>query len=212
MSKLIRKSTPGPAVVIGERYQDTEREVLAEQPLRRFFPSVEIEIDPDGSRQIPVLAALRIVQEHQQRLNATRQSAFDEGYQAGVTQGRAEGAAQTEQVLKQFDGAIKDAVSQREQLLEQARQKLFDLVMQISRKVTFDAVKVDPDCTLAIINRVIDSLVDRSRLKINVNPEHYPHIKENINRFADDTSLVKDLTIEADPRVRVGGGLIETPA
>ncbi|MEW5993910.1 MAG: FliH/SctL family protein [Candidatus Zixiibacteriota bacterium] len=211
MSKLIRCSAPGPTVVVGSKHRDVEHEALAEQQLRRVFPSVDVVVGPDGVKQVPVTEAVKIVRDHEGHLSRTRQVAYDEGFAAGYEKGRAEGRTETQQVLGKFDTAISDAVRQRQQLLEQARRKILDLVIQLSRKVTFDAVSVDPESTMQIINAVIDTLVDKSRLKIKVNPEHFPTVRENIDRFLPDSADIKDLTIEPDPRVRYGGCLIETP-
>ena len=115
------------------------------------------------------------------------------------------------EVLSQFEAAIKDAIDQRAAMLEEARQGILDLVLLISRKVTFDAVEADPELTLKMIDGVINSLLDRSRLKIKVNPDHLPIVEQNIDNFLKGSATIKEIKIEADPRVRHGGCFIETP-
>ena len=83
--------------------------------------------------------------------------------------------------------------------------------MQISRKVTFDAVSIDPDATLHIISKVVDSLVDKSFIKIKVNPDHLPIVEQSIDKFLKNNSMIKEIKIEPDSRVSFGGCLIETP-
>ena len=114
-------------------------------------------------------------------------------------------------MLQQFNQAIADAITQREILLNEAREKILELVIQISRKVTFDALTVDPESTLMMIRGVIEGLVDRSKLKIKVNPDHLPIVEQNIDQFVPKSATLKEVTIEADARVRYGGCLIETP-
>ena len=92
-------------------------------------------------------------------MDRTSREGYDRGHQEGLRTGLLEGT----KVLKQLEGAIKDAVTQREILLEDAKRKILDLVVKISQKVTFDAIQVDPETTLSMINGVIDTLVDRSR-------------------------------------------------
>ena len=62
-----------------------------------------------------------------------------------------------------------------------------------------------------MIRGVIDSLIDRSRLKIKVNPDHLPIVEQNIDRFLEGSTTIKELAIEPDPRVKHGGCFIETP-
>ena len=211
MSKLIRSGALGPAVPVGEKHLDVEHQAQAEQTLRHCFPAVNLINGPDGARLIPVIESQKIVAEHESRLRQEKEQAYREGYQAGVEQARTEARAEMRGVLQRFDEAIRDAVEQRERILLEAKQKILELVILISRKVTFDAANTDPEITLSIISGVIDTLVDRSRLRIKVRPDHYPYIKENVERFATDSALIKSLTVEPDPRVKCGGCLIETP-
>lgn len=211
MSKIIRQSTPAPTVYIGERHLDFEREELAESKLGSIFPPVSVITDADGAKLIPIQEIFKMERVYKEEKLKARQSGHDEGYQTGLNQGRAEGRAQAEKVLQQLDQAIKDAVQQRETLLSEAKQKILDLVIQISRKVTFDAVTVDPETTLTMISGVIDALIDRSKLKIKVNPDHLPIVEQNIERFMVSSATIKEISVEPDPRVRYGGCLIETP-
>jgi flagellar assembly protein FliH len=121
------------------------------------------------------------------------------------------GLDEARKVLKQFEKAVEDAVAQRIELLEEAKQKILEMVIQISRKVTFDALQIDPETTMAMIEGVINQLVDRSRLRIKVHPTHLPQMEQSMNRFLSSSTSIKELTFEADPRVRIGGCFIETP-
>jgi len=190
---------------------DFQKEVLAEQELSRVFPEVSVITRADGAKMIPIQETFKMVPVFEDQTQAAYRSGHEEGYQTGLNQGREEGRAEAERVLRQFQQAIKDAVEQRETLLREAKSKILDLVMQISRKVTFEAVSVDPQATLSIINGVVDSLVDRSKLKIKVNPEHLPLIEQNMERLKKESSTFKEISVEPDPRVRYGGCFIETP-
>jgi flagellar biosynthesis/type III secretory pathway protein FliH len=96
-------------------------------------------------------------------------------------------------------------------LLEDARQHILELVLKVSKKVTFDALEINPEATLVMIQGVISQLVDRSSLRIKVHPDHLPLVEQGMDSFLQSSTAIKDLTFEADPRVRVGGCFIETP-
>ena len=106
---------------------------------------------------------------------------------------------------------MKDAVRQREVLYEEAHSRILDLVTKISRKVTFEAARIDPEITAQIISGTIKRLVDKSRIKVKVHPDHLPLLEQQIDHFRGDSTAIKELTIEADSRVRYGGCFIETP-
>lgn len=207
MSKIIRQSIPAPAVYIGEKHLDLDKESNAEKRLGNLFPVVSVITDPDGARLIPIQEVYKIEQLLNEQLDNAQEQGYKRGYEAGLQQGLDEAA----KVLQQLDQAIKNAVTQREALFEEARERILDLIITISRKVTFDAVEADPEVTLKMIDGVIDSLTDRSKLKIKVNPQHLPIIEQNVDRFLKGSTTIKELSVEADPRVQYGGCFIETP-
>jgi flagellar assembly protein FliH len=206
-SKIIRKPVSGSAIFIGERHLDFDVESKAEKHLGVLFPVVSVITDADGAKLIPVQEVFKMEEILKKELEKAHQEGYEQGYQAGLNKGLEEAT----KVSEQFDLAIKDAVGQREAILEEAREKVLELVIEISRKVTFDAIEVDPDTTLTMISGVIDTLIDRSRLKIKVNPDHHPIVEQNINRFLKNSTAIKEISIEPDPRVRYGGCFIETP-
>ncbi len=207
MSKIIRFSTEAPAIFIGEKQLDLQSESRAEQKLAALFPQVSFITDPDGARLIPIKEVYKL----EQVVERIQDESYKAGQKLGYSQGLEKGRDEARKVLTQLDLAIKDAVHQREVLLEEAREKVLDLVMQISRKVTFDAIEVDREATVTMISRIIDTLVDRSRLVIKVHPDHLPILEQNIERFLQNSTAIKELRFEPDPRVKFGGCFIETP-
>lgn len=207
MSKLIRNANLSTTVSVGEKHFNFDQEKLAEQRLARLFPVVAFMTDADGAKFIPIEEVFKIEQLHLSALEKAKETGRKLGHQAGLD----EGLAKAKDVLRDFEKAIKDAVDQREALLEEARHKVLELVFQIARKVTFDAITLDPEATCKIISGVIDSLVDRSRLKIHVHPEHLPTVEQNIDSFLKGAATIKEISVVADPRVRHGGCFIETP-
>lgn len=208
MSRIIRNTAVAPTVYIGEKNLDFDREAQAEKRLGMLFPVVSVITDYDGAKLIPIQEVFKIETVLRKDLDQERQKGYEQGYQAGHDKGLEEAT----RVLQQFDQAIKNAVAQRESILEEAREKVLDLIVEISRRVTFDSLEIDPETTLDMINGVINTLVDRSRLKIKVNPNHLPIVEQNIDRFLKGSATIKEIAIEADPRVRYGGCFIETPS
>jgi len=207
LSRILRNIIEAPSIQVGEKHLDYAREKNSQERLRAMFPIVSVITDADGAKFIPI----QEVQNLESILNEEKRKSEENGYQRGYEAGLQSGLAEAKKVIKSFDRAINDAVTQRELLFSEAREKVLELVIKISKKVTFDAVEADPEVTLKMINGVIDSLVDRSSLKIKVHPQHLPVLEQNIDKFLKESTSIKNITIEADPRVIVGGCFIETP-
>ncbi|MEW5796539.1 MAG: FliH/SctL family protein [Candidatus Zixiibacteriota bacterium] len=207
MSRLIRYALEAPAVFIGEKQHDALAEAKAEQRLGQLFPQVSLVTTPEGAKLIPITEVRKL----EEKLRADCEQARRQGYESGHQAGLEKGLEEARKVLRQFEKAIEDAVGRRAELLDEARQKILELVVKISRKVTFDGLQIDQEATLAMIEGVINQLVDRSRLCIKVHPDHLPLMEQSMNRFLSGSTSIKDLRFEADPRVRVGGCFIETP-
>ncbi len=211
----MRRITEAPAVRIGENRFDLDREVQAEERLKKILPEVEVVTNHDGARAIPILEVFKI----DTVLNTLRREtydraykeAYDTAYQKGLAEGAREGTQKAQDVTHNLARTITEAIEQREAMLNEARDNILHLVLQISRKVTFDAVRVDPELTRDMIARLIDTLVDPSRLRIKVNPDHLPVLEQHIDEFIKGSHRIKELTFAPDPRVRFGGCLIETP-
>jgi len=194
-------------VSIGDSQLDTTAEANAETKLGLLFPVVSVITSPDGGKLIPILEVAKM----EQKLNEDCEKARKEGYNDGYQKGLDKGLDEARQVLKRFESAISDAVGQRASVLEDAKQNILELVLQISKKVTFDAIDINREATVEIIEGVINNLVDRSRLRIKVHPDYLPLVEQNMDRFLSGSTSIKDLQFEADPRVRMGGCFIETP-
>ena len=207
LSKAIKFAPSAPAVFIGEKQHDAEAEARAEKQLGGLFPLVSLVTTPEGAKLIPIAEVFKMTRKHQIDCEAARKTGYEDGHKVGLEKGLDE----ARRVLSQFEKAIQDAVLQRSEMLEQAKQKILQLTLQISKKVTFDAIEIDREATLKMIEEIINQLVDRSRLRIKVHPDHLPLIEQNMDRFLSSSTAIKDLKFEADPRVRVGGCFIETP-
>ena len=211
MSKIIRHTRNAETIVIGERHMDSDAENRAQHRLGVLFPTVAVMTATDGQRLIPIAEVLKIEETYERELAAARKNGLEEGHKKGYTEGLELGRDEARKVLTAFNQAIKDSIEQREAMLNESRDQILDLVVKISRKVTFDSIDINREATAAIIAGVIDQLVDRSQLKIKVHPDHLAVVEQNIDRFLVGATTIKEIKIESDPRVKFGGCFIETP-
>ncbi len=207
MSKLYHSDVSEEKVIIGEYRTDIEADLKAEEKLNRIFFDIAVLTTIEGKKLVPVQELLKIEQQMNKEKEKSTKKGYEEGYQKGVETGHRE----AQQVVNNFATLIKDASNQREVLYEEARSKILELIILISNKVTCDAARIDPEVTTGIINNTIDKLVDKSRIKVKVHPDHLPIIEQQIDRFKGESTVIKKIIIEPDKRVRHGGCFIETP-
>lgn len=194
-------------MIIGEYRVDIEADQLSEKKLATKFSDINVITSVEGRKLIPIQEIIKI----EQRLIRDKETEYKRGCQDGYRQGKAEGHLEAQKVIDNFATLIMDAVRQREILYEEAHSKILDMVINISRKVTFEAARVDPDITAQIISGAIKKLVDKSKIKVKVHQDHLPLLEQQIEQFRGDSTAIKELAIEADSRVRYGGCFIETP-
>jgi flagellar assembly protein FliH len=199
-------------IFIGEDVVDQEAQQEAERMLHSLHPDLRVTTTADGKRQISLYDILLLEQTYQQDKEAAEKRAYESGREAGYAAGLEKGREEARRVVASLSRALSDITGQREAILQEAREKIFELVLKISQRLTFTAAEIDPEITMAIINGAIDQLLDRSRLKVKVHPNHLPEVEQHIDRFRGADTKIKEFILEADPRVRVGGCFIETPA
>ncbi len=208
LSRVIREASSAPPVYIGEHSSILTEVFQAEQLLRTSYPSLSLTTDSRGTKSIPLQEIFKI----DKLLADARQQAKQAGFQDGFKAGNSRGEVEAKKAVQQFGLAISDAIAQRETMLREAKQHILELVLQISKKVTCDAVQINPETTLKMISGVIDSLTDRSQIKIKVHPDHLAIVKQNMETLIAASPSIKELSVEADPRVHLGGCFIETPS
>lgn len=199
-------------VTVGGFRVDYEAEQQADHLAAKRYPELAVMTTAEGRKQFPLQQLLLLDQRFQTEIETVREQAFAQGRQAGHAAGLQEGQKEAREVVQSLSGLLSDLVVQRDAVLREAKNGILDMVLKISGKLTFGAAAVNHDVTRAIIEGAIDHLLDKSAIKIKVHPDHLPILEQQIDRFRGRDTSIKSLTMEADPRVRAGGCLIETPS
>ncbi len=211
----IRSIPPGNGkVLVGEYCVDQKAEKEAETILATSYPEVKLFTTPEGKKIIPLQQLLILENRFQSEKMTIYEQRYkegrEEGYSAGHAAGLEEGQKDAREAVASLSGLLRDVTRQRHTLLEEAKQKILEMVLKISAKLTFTAAAVDPEITMSIISGAIDQLLDKSKIKVKVNPDHLPEIEQHIDNFRGRDTAIKEFKLEADPRVQKGGCFIET--
>ncbi len=199
-------------VTVGGFRVDYEAEQQADLLAAKQYPELTVMTTSEGRKQFPLQQLLLLNQRFQTDIETVREQAFAQGRQAGYAAGLQEGQKEARDVVKSLSGLLSDLVAQRDVVLREAKGAILDMVLKISGKLTFAAAAVNHEVTMAIIEGAIDHLLDKSAIKVKVHPDLLPILEQHIDRFRGRDTSIKSFTMEADPRVRIGGCLIETPS
>lgn len=199
-------------VIIGEYLVDRDAEKEAEALIDSTHPGVMVLTTTDGKKQIPLQQLLMIENKYQAEIKAAYHRGLEEGRTAGYEKGSHDGREEARKVVASLTGLINDVTRQRQKLLTEAREHIFEMVIKISKKLSFEAAAINPEITMSIIAGAIEQLLDKSRINVKVNPDHLPEIEQHIDRYRGRDTAIKEISFEADPRVRAGGCFIETPS
>lgn len=212
LSKVLSIPLTNAKVLIGEYSIDREAEQKAEKLLQTKYPGLMVLHSIEGKKQVPLQDIVQLDERFRKDVKETYGKGYEEGQKAGYEQGQREGLEEARQVVASLSGALSDITNQRHQLLSEAKSKILELILEISRKLTFSAVEFDPQITMSIITGTIEQLLDKRKIKVKVHPDHLAELEQHIDKFMGNNTAIKEFNIEADPRIRVGGCFIETPS
>lgn len=237
LSKLLHNTFVDKRIIIGNLSSDLEADLMAEDVISDEFGDIEIVTSVSGRKLVPIryfATLLERVKEEKQRLldekyqvqemlieenrrieketyDKAYKEGYDKGWAEGNTKGLNDGQREAREVVANFDQVIREAKAQREQVYLSSKQSVIELVIQIARKITFNAAKIDPEVTAGIVERVLEKLTDKTKVKVKVNPEQLEALEKQIERFKSGSTSIKAINFEPDSRVRHGGCFIETP-
>ena len=186
-SKLYRAEVDSEKVIIGEFRTDIEADRSAEKRIGEVFLKVNVLTTIEGKKLVPVQELLKV----EEQMNREKEQATRAGYEDGYRNGLEKGHHEAQKVIENFATLIKDAIGQREVLYNEARIKVVELIIKVSKKATCDAARIDPEITAGIVSGTIDKLVDKSEIKIKVHPDHLAVIEQQIDRFKGNSTAVK---------------------
>ena len=148
----------------------------------------------------------QLEQQHQ----AEVQQVLQKGYAQGEAVGLQRGLDETRRVEAQLAAAINALLSFRQTVYEQAKAQLVELAFAIADKITAARAVAEPDTVIETINRCIGEILDKTRMKIRVNPAELDFVRQRFDELVKSNEAAAAALIESDNRVSAGGCIIET--
>lgn len=148
----------------------------------------------------------QLEQQHQ----AEVQQALRNGYAQGEAIGLQHGLDEARRVEAQLAAAINALLGFRQTVYEQAKTQLMELAFAIADKITAARGVAERDTVIETIDRCIGEILDKTRMKIRVNPAELDFVKQQFDELVKSNEAAAAAVVESDNRVSVGGCIIET--
>ncbi len=160
----------------------------------------------------------RRMDDEKKRAEQAVRQAFAKGLEEGVEKGRREAGAeagkrfeeQVSQIEERLAGFLVDVKKAREELLLGAQKAVVELSMAIARKVVNTELSLNPDTVLSVIKKALTFISEREHLVVRVAADDLETVTNKKEFWTSISERLEGIRIEADPRIRKGGCIIES--
>ncbi|MBN2432367.1 MAG: hypothetical protein JXQ27_12905 [Acidobacteria bacterium] len=139
--------------------------------------------------------AAAILEEARHNSEEMRQKAQGEGYETGL--------AELNETILKFKQEYRE-------ILNNAEKDLLQLSLKVAERIIGRALDMEPALLLDIIHNALQSIKYQREIRIRVNPEHVPYLKENKMQLYAMLGESKEIEIVEDPLVKGDGCIIDT--
>ena len=144
-----------------------------------------------------------LVSRAQEEASYIKQSAYQEGFNAGVQQAQAD--------LENFRNTLGAFMGAEERVFEEIAPQILPIAMEIAQKVIKTEVKTDPQIVLDTIMDVLKTLSkNEPKIVLRVNPVQVQYIKDTLPEQVRLLGMETKLSILSDESITEGGCIVET--
>ena len=155
--------------------------------------------------------SLELVQEAERRANALHEAAKSEGFEQGVSDGRAAASAEMDEMLETMRGLIEMARAERHKIIEGAEPEIVRLAVAVAERVLAQHIAVDRETVVEMTRSAVARLVNRETVTVRVNPADIEAMRDHRDRIMS-MNAIDNMRIIEDQRVDRGGVVLETEA
>lgn len=207
---LLLKRAGGPATVPST---SAATATPAPKPLAPHPPAPQVmhraqggHFQPESVLQDQINTLQRKVAEVEEAANRREQEARQTGFREGEAAGRKQATDQIQPVLDKMAQSIREIGELRPKLRHEAETDVVKLASAIARKILHRELNADPEALSALIRLAMDKIRVNELVRVRVHPQHHAPIQQILTRV----TLGAQVELQADPRLQVGGLVIET--
>lgn len=111
--------------------------------------------------------------------------------------------------LAEFENNLFEVREIRERVWRETEKDLLRLAVRLAEKIVGREIKKDSKTVIDIVSAALQNARQQEKITVRVNPADLPTVEAQMERFSN-AARVRFLDFTADPRVSVGGCLIES--
>lgn len=144
-----------------------------------------------------------LVSRAQEEADQIRQTAYQEGYNAGVQQAQAE--------IGNFQNILGAFMSAEEKVFNEIAPNILELAMEIATKIIKHEVKTDPQIVIDTVMDVMRTLSkNEPKIILRINPIQVQYVKDILPEQIRLLGMETKLSVLSDENISEGGCIIQT--
>lgn len=176
-------------------------------------PSQRLREAEAKAREILAEAGLEretLLQKARTEAQAMKTQAQHQGKAAGLQEARNEIRKEVESRLAQVAAVATAAQDAMSEMVQKHEKQLVALAAEIAGRIVKDRIAVDDEVVVRNAEEAIRRAVQKESLKIRVNPRDLITLRGFQEDFLVSFDAIREIVIEEDNRVTVGGCIVET--
>lgn len=148
------------------------------------------------------------------QMKLLQEKAYQEGYSLGLKEGAEKAFEETKTEIESNLAALEQLINSlgllRRELVKDHEKEIMQLIFDISKKIIFREVSIDPSLVKELLIGLIDGLDVDGKIQIKLAPRDYQFVEDLLKRKDKKLTQADNISIEADEQIDSGGCLIET--
>jgi len=204
-----------------EKVEEKEHQAVIEKVIEA--KKVEREVTNLKSKSEEIIAeakkkaeneAQAIIDQAQRQVEDIKQQGFQKGLQDGTLQAEKEVQQKYEELFSQEVAKVKDIVTAVEasyqEIIKESEDKIVKLSLDIAKKILKEECKKKSSVVLNMVREGLSRIVERTAVKIRLNPQQLPGMEKNRNKLLKEFGNVEGIELISDSGVVPGGCVVET--
>ncbi|MBN1967908.1 MAG: hypothetical protein JXR48_02780 [Candidatus Delongbacteria bacterium] len=147
---------------------------------------------------------------YQEELERAKNAAFDKGYADGFKDGEDKGLQTIKPAVDFLNQTAEYIQNEIDQFFYDSEDVFLNLLAKIVSKACEIQIEENPEIVVNVVKKSIKEISDRSNVKILVSADEMNLVKSQLDDIKQHFDNLKNISVEADSRVKKGGVLLET--
>lgn len=152
----------------------------------------------------------KLIEQSKLYCETAKANAEREGFAEGKKEGKSQGLEEVKNSILAARDLLAQLTAERDEIAKKAEPNLAKLAVKIAERVIASEVSVNPAVIVNMVKANLERVKEREQVILHVHPGDLETVKAKQDFFTQLIPSVRNLEIQADPRIEQGGCMIET--